>query len=135
MSNAAARPATGLLSYLADAVDSLPPHTTRCEPDQGGTPSLACDRCILEGIGRELELANEQIQQYRQAGALSALEVMPSEGAVHRAARWMFAREHGSLSSYRHAQLLRGWDENTMPKGHWLDTARELLRAAAGLPA
>ena len=126
---------SSLLSYLPTAIDSLPPHTYQCDPESG-KPSIECDRCILEGIGRELELANERLDQYRAAGAISALEVMPSDAAVARMARALYSREHGSCSTAHHRALMAEYDAHgsTVP-AVWLTQARELLRHAAGLPA
>jgi hypothetical protein len=123
-------------SMLATVIDEVcEPHLGNHDPEDGGKREHDCNRCILEVIGEELDGQAYELQQYRAAHALSALEVMPSGAAIDRAARHMFSRSIGSLSSTHHAAEMREYDARPdTQKAYWRTVAKELLRCAAGLP-
>jgi hypothetical protein len=121
---------------LRDVMDAvLEPHSFRCNPDEGGKPDPDCGRCIAEAAIEELDGQARTIQAYRDANAISALEVTPSDAAIDRAARLMFSRSIGSLSTNQHAAEMREYDARPAEKkAYWRSMAKELLLCAAGLP-
>lgn len=123
-------------SMLATVIDELcEPHLGNHDPEAGGKRDSDCNRCVLEVLGEELDGQAYELQQYRAAQAISALEVMPSGAAIDRAARHMFSRSIGSLSTHQHAAEMREYDARpTEKKAYWRTMAKELLRCAAGLP-
>lgn len=103
----------------------------------GQKPDMDCDKCRLEGALLELEMQAETIQRYKEAGAISALEVMPSNPAIQRLARRLYSESIGSLSTRHHAEQMRAYDERTRQahplNAFWLARATDYLRCAAGL--
>lgn len=111
---------------LRDVASDHHPHTGH-RPE--GRNLADCTACMLEHVADDIEVTDSLLQRYREAGALSSLEVMPSPIAVRRLAAWLVER-FGVADGLGVAD---GSDYHRDDTGAWEIEAQKCLRIATGL--